>query len=213
MKSRKKFNVTKKQVEKAKDAGIWRFTNKVLYNLFKKHPKHDKEIIIAKIWIIGRTHAASIERGAKTKDIDLLMQRAGERIKKLKLDKYISKIRNNRKKIELILEAHKKLVDIFKELTGLEKRSLASKYLHYHFPEFVFIYDSRAKKGFNVICPNYVTKRKRSKKFDDEYENFFLKMLDLQEWIKKEFKMPLKPREVDRLLLKKSQQSSKNIKN
>ncbi len=54
MKGRKECNLTKAEVEKAKDESIFKFTNKVLYDLFKQNPTHDKEeeeqVVVAKIW-------------------------------------------------------------------------------------------------------------------------------------------------------------------
>ena len=43
--------------------------------------------------------------------------------------------------VEEILSMHKFLTDTFGKMTGLKKRSLASKYLHFHCPEKFFIYD------------------------------------------------------------------------
>jgi len=218
MAGRKECNLTKEEVKKAKDEGIFKFTNKVLYDLVKDNPTHDEkkeeEVVTAKIWIIGRTHAAPIERGETSGMCrDTLCRLFAEKSRKAEIDRYISTIRNSSKSIDenkdLILETETKLVKILQNLTRLQKRSLASKYLHYHLPEFIFIYDQRARSGLSKISPHYVTKRERSGKFDNELENFFLKMLDLQECIRKEFGMLLKPREIDRLLLNKSRGSSK----
>src|SRR5437762_51878 len=42
----------------------WRLGNQALYDLCRKYPRHvDDAEIIAKVWLIGRTYAASIERG------------------------------------------------------------------------------------------------------------------------------------------------------
>ena len=41
----------------------WEFGNQVLYDMCRLHPDHKQdEIIIGKIWLIGRTYAAAIER-------------------------------------------------------------------------------------------------------------------------------------------------------
>lgn len=46
------------------DADPWRIGNQALYDLCSRYPRHiDDAEIIAKIWLIGRTYAASIERG------------------------------------------------------------------------------------------------------------------------------------------------------
>ena len=64
---------------------------------------------------------------------------------------------------------------------GKEKRSLASKYLHFHFPKLFFIYDSRACTEIK----NYVSERKEINNvkrvipydngYDKEYYDFYLK--------------------------------------
>lgn len=198
-------------MQEAKEEDIWNFSNKVLYDLCKKHPKHDDlEVTVAKIHIIGRTYAAPLERiknKDKPIDTDELYEKVATNLKKnTKIRRSIAALRRKKRidnNKELALKTHKKLVDIFEELSGMEKHSLASKYLHFHAPNLFFIYDKRTRKGFSAICPNYRTTRKRSGQFDDKYENFFLKMLDLQEWIKKKFRVTLSPRQLDRLLLEK----------
>lgn len=42
----------------------WNFGNQIMYDMCAKNPYHtDADIIGGKIWIIGRTYAAAIERG------------------------------------------------------------------------------------------------------------------------------------------------------
>jgi len=54
MAGRKECNLTKAEVEEAKDEGIFKFTDKVLYDLFQQNPTHDKkeeeQVVGAKIW-------------------------------------------------------------------------------------------------------------------------------------------------------------------
>jgi len=45
------------------------------------------------------------------------------------------------------------LTDLFREISGLEKRSLASKYLHCHFLRATYIYDERRNRDY---CPTSV---------------------------------------------------------
>jgi hypothetical protein len=42
---------------------------------------------------------------------------------------------------------------VLRDLTGLEKRALASKYLHFHLPRLFFIYDSRAAGVMRRVSP------------------------------------------------------------
>ena len=47
---------------------VWDLGNSVLYDLCKKHPLHkNKTEILAKIWLIGKSYSASIDRRKKNK--------------------------------------------------------------------------------------------------------------------------------------------------
>lgn len=91
---------------------------------------------------------------------------------------------------------------IFTEVTGLEKRSLASKYLHFHCPEKIFIYDSRAKVAIRIIV-----KRPDKKilselvEYDAEYGDFVCRMLELQKYLDEKLGVHEKPRSIDSFLL------------
>ena len=51
-----------------KEETRWDFGNGILYEMCKEYPKHEKEdVIVGKIWLIGRSYAAAIER-RKNKD-------------------------------------------------------------------------------------------------------------------------------------------------
>lgn len=41
-----------------------------------------------------------------------------------------------------LLETHHRMMAVFADLSDVEARSLASKYLHFHFPELFYIYDT-----------------------------------------------------------------------
>ena len=100
---------------RTQDYDYWSFGNQILYDMCLKNPSHTNEnVIIGKIWLIGRSYAAAIER-IKEKSVP-------------SDDFYV----------------HKFLVNQITEITKLEKHSLASKYLHFHLPNHFFIYDSRA---------------------------------------------------------------------
>ena len=43
----------------------WGWGNGVLYRMCRNNPRHrDRDVIVGKMWLIGRAYAASIERGA-----------------------------------------------------------------------------------------------------------------------------------------------------
>lgn len=194
---------------------LWSGANYFLYKLCEKSPKHEHEQeVFMKLILIGRTYAASIERrktkvkGESTefffreKVIPVLMESdLDKRLRKLKSMKEDSKIRVN-----LILETHGYLMSIFKEITGDEKRSFCSKYLHFHLPDLFFIYDSRAEKGLRKFVskfPEYAKEALLIPKVDEKYASFFLKCHSINNYFRNGNIYPLmNPREMDSMLLK-----------
>ncbi|MBS4023649.1 MAG: hypothetical protein KGZ79_14730 [Dethiobacter sp.] len=55
------------KIKKAQEQNLWDFGNSVLYEMCQRAPQHTNEDeIIGKIWLIGRSCAAAIERGANS---------------------------------------------------------------------------------------------------------------------------------------------------
>ena len=128
----------------------WRLGNTILYEMVSKYPHHTNENeIVSKMWIIGRTYAAAIERRPNKAETpgDFYYDYVAPKLITSKIDEKIDSLRNyttiTRENLPLILSVHKYLMDQFTALTQKEKRSLASKYLHFHLPELFIIYDSR----------------------------------------------------------------------
>lgn len=185
----------------------WTLGNAVLYKLCKDHPLHktDKEIS-AKIWLIGRAYAASIERRKNKYNIndDFYSDVVVPKIRKSDIDKWIKNCKSERSK-ELCLSAHKKTTDLFKDISGLKKRSLASKYLHFHLPNLFFIYDSRSGSAINILLKQLnariINIKFDNNKSDKVYAKFFTKCLRAQSEIKKQYNILLDNRQLDTLLI------------
>lgn len=190
----------------------WEFGNDILYKMCDDNPLHnDEDIVVGKIWLIGRSYAAAIERRKNADDyqgddfyycvVAPKMLKIGE-----EFDERIESLRKNPGTIadcvHEILSTHKFLVDIFKELTQLEKRSLASKYLHFHCPDKFFIYDSRAKEAISKIV-----KRPNKKilsildEYDPDYGDFVCRMIELQIFLEEKLEIHENPRALDSYLL------------
>ena len=138
----------------------WEYGNSVLYRMCEEEPEHKKvDVIVVKIWLIGRSYAAAIERRKKVvdDDDDFYYDVVAPKLLEIgpELDDRIADLKESKNLIindfKEILKTHKFLMDTFYDLTGLEKRSLASKYLHFHCPEKFFIYDSWAKAGIGKL--------------------------------------------------------------
>jgi hypothetical protein len=192
---------------KAKGSNEWDFSNSILYNLCRDSPKHNSsEIILAKIWIIGRCYAAAIERRKSNKDDindDFYNSRVVPKIMNSNIDRWIEKCNCTKEKEDALI-AHKNLTNLFFELTNLNKRSLASKYLHFHIPDLFYIYDSRVVNSIGKLNTLLKIKNKRKKKnieVDNDYKMFYEKCERIVEKINQEYGIKLACRELDNLLI------------
>jgi len=195
----------KRQHLKFAKKNAWDLANEILYDLCAKFPHHkNKSEVMAKVMLIGRSYAASIERRKnKRKNYDDFYEDVvAPKLMKSKLDRYLSRLegenRISESNIGTILKTHKYLVDLFQSITKLNKRSLASKYLHFHYPNLFYLYDSRAVKSLSkfVRC-----KTGTDRDYDSHYASFFKKAYELQRYIEKKYKQALSPRELDKILL------------
>lgn len=189
----------------------WEYGNSVLYRMCEEQPDHkDIDVIVGKIWLIGRSYAAAIERRKNAVDggDDFYYDVVAPKLLEIgpELDDQIAGLKKSNglivDDVKEILSTHKFLMDTFYELTGLEKRSLASKYLHFHCPEKFFIYDSRARAGVGKLV-------KRPDKgllnsvpdYDSEYGDFVCRMIELQEYLDEQLGVYELPRKLDSFLL------------
>lgn len=200
--------LTKRVVEKAIGDSPWHFANKVLYDLCRDHPKHvDKHIVIAKVLLIGRAYAAAIERRKTKQDgsDDFYLKTVGPQICNSKIDTWIeSTYEYSNPSVHStpsVLTAHNNLTTLFKKISGLEKRSLASKYLHFHRPELFFIYDSRAEVAMRELSHIVGRAERSTGAFDNNYRKFTNKCLALRDHINEQYGCVLNPRQIDNLLL------------
>lgn len=184
-----RINIDIKNFEETKTKK-WMLGNNILYKMCQDHPSHtDAEEIRAKIWLIGRSYAAAIERRKNKKNIndnfyDDFVEAFMEFNKKFNLDKRLAELKNkefNKTTLREMLLIHNELTKFFYEQTELEKRSLASKYLHFHVPLFP-IYDSRANDAIKKIVLGKVPELNIIG--DKNYSKFCHKILFLAEHIK-----------------------------
>jgi hypothetical protein len=177
----------------------------------REHPSHEQEDeVVGKIWLIGRSYAAAIERrkNATDENDDFYYSVVAPKMIAIgkELDEKLNALKNSdgnvRDNLSLVLGTHKFVMDAFYEVTGLEKRSLASKYLHFHCPKMFFIYDSRAKMGIHrfVKRPDK-TLLVDMNSYDAEYGDFVCRMLELQEYISANLNLSPSPRQIDSFLL------------
>ena len=198
--------ISKLDIDSIRIPWVWDLGNRILYDMCREHPYHrNADEIVAKIWLIGRSYAASIERrkNAKESSDDFYETVVVPAMRDHPIDLWIDSIQPTDKSGNFkTVAVHKKLLDLFHSITNLEKRSLASKYLHFHKPNAFFIYDSRARYSITKVVPklNQIPEIDTDD-FDPEYRDFVRRCVWLRDHVQKTFGTELTPREIDKLLL------------
>jgi hypothetical protein len=198
--------LTPEFVRRALSESAWDFGNQVLYDMCASNPGHARDdIIIAKVWLIGRTYAAAIERRRSTDDAlgDALYETVvAPKMRISEIDIWFRALNtSSNEDMALNLETHMRVMRLFTEISGLEKRSLASKYLHFHFPSRFYIYDSRASKASSELTEPIGRNLPLLRECDDVYARFSLRCRDLNQQIDSLAGRRLSPREFDKVLL------------
>jgi hypothetical protein len=209
--------ITKREIKEALSNKSWDLGNQVLYDLCSKHPNHKtNEEIIAKVWLIGRTYSAAIER-RKNKDLDtpgdlFYEDKVAPAIKHSKVDDWLNSLTDDSIP-EKVIEIHAKLTKLFFALSKLEKRSLVSKYLHFHRPNLFFIFDSRSAAAIRKVTPRRIKDQPSNlstKEADKNYADFYWRCLWLQENLPTRLGGKYSPREIDKILLHVANPARKN---
>lgn len=192
---------------------VWQYGNSVLYNMCAQEPYHNKkDVIIGKLWLIGRSYSAALERRKTGDGCDSTEFYADVVAPKMleigdELDRRIGVLKEYDRltddNLDSLLSTHMFLTDVFNQLTKLDKRSLASKYLHFHSPNAVYIYDSRASNAIRkVVRKNkYQLYKHYSCGCDTIYADFCVRALNLQELVSQKYGRILSCREIDDFLL------------
>jgi hypothetical protein len=198
----------KQQVQKAMNPSQWDLSNQILYDMCEQFPNHqDQREILAKILLIGRVYSAAIERRRVIENVgdDFYACTVAPCIRKSNIDKWIGQSRAVRlgsdEALDGMIRAHREVTNLFSKISGLNKRSLASKYLHFHVPELFFIYDSRSAKGIASVSKLFGIKVKRRGIGDATYEKFAEECHLLRLAILERYGITMSPRQLDNFLL------------
>ena len=215
--NRKMSNLSRKFVEAAFDAQrVWDLGNDVLYKLCVDNPWHtDNAVIIAKTLIIGRVYAAALERRRAKRELkgDEFYVEVAKSFRNSDIDFWLRNLRcePGNSRLEAI-KIHKKLTDLLHGITDLQKRSFASKYLHFHFPKRFFIFDTKAEKRARQLTKphrNRIKKESGSKEgVDKQYSDFCARCELISEEIGNLIGEVPTPRQVDKVLLHLSLKNS-----
>ena len=127
-----------------------------------------------------------------------------EKMKNSAIDQWLSslpvRMTDPWRELGQVVAVHKRLMDLFTDMTGQKKRALASKYLHFHRPDLFSIYDSRASGAIGKATPSI---RKIARLQTEEADPKYLAFVRRSQWITddvaRRFKTPLTPRQVDKI--------------
>lgn len=208
------MNITRASIKAATEKRkVWALGNEVLYELCRQHPTHTQDdVVIAKVLLIGRVYAAAIERRrvVENQGDDFYTKTVAPKIRNSPIDTWLSalppQLASDETTTALILETHRNVTNLFSKISGLNKRSLASKYLHFHRPDLFFIYDKRAMSAIRMATPARGFMGVDG--FDAEYASFFRRCQWLAEYIKNTLSTDLDPRQLDDLLISNANQVS-----
>ncbi|MDP2859717.1 MAG: hypothetical protein Q8P50_17330 [Bacillota bacterium] len=206
------MDISSELIAKAQEQSLWSFGNQILYDMCQRAPLHTSEVEIAgKVLLIGRSYAAAIERGAGSPHSgdDFYLHEVVTKMKSVgaELDDRIrlfhEQPRITRPLLGPIVETHGFLTRVFNDISGKNKRSLASKYLHFHVPDIFYIYDSRAASGVSMLSTlDRGLKRSLSENVcDSTYVDFVAKAYPLHVRILEDYGIWLTPRQLDEMLL------------
>jgi hypothetical protein len=196
-------HVTAAAVERATRRAPWALGDDWLYERCRAQPRHtDPEVVWAKVAHIGRVYAAAIERRRIHRHLSNDAFYATHVVPKMMesdIDACIARAKRQRPGTlaaqRVAVEVHGEVMRLFKKISGLDKRSLASKYLHFHVPALFYIYDSRAAAAMREIGVDAPPVKAR--RADLAYAKFFAQCAALVAC-----EAQLTPRDVDNLLLK-----------
>lgn len=203
--------VTKQFIDKALTNTYWNVGNNVLYKLCVDNFEH-KEVnkILAKVWLIGRAYSVALERIKKkmVNNDSYYIDTIAPAFLNSRIDTYLNDLSNIKEidsnNIQQVLECHYYITKMIYDFTNDNKRSFASKYLHFHLPNLFFIYDSRANTSLSKLSCKVSDSSKYLLKLDNvekEYAMFFCKCFALKKEIESTYETKLSTREIDNILM------------
>jgi hypothetical protein len=191
----------------------WSIANDTLYSLCQTYPSHDNiEATVAKLWIIGRTYNAQIERRKTSSEHKQQDRENGgiyhvvaNALKHSNFDQHLNQLSNlqtvDEGNLIYILSAHEQFMRLMIPHLNQRNTSFASKYLHFHFPKLFFILDKIAEQSLKHYDIIY-TDTDYAEFHDIRYRQFCNHNLALRNLIKITYGISMTPRQLDNLLLR-----------
>jgi hypothetical protein len=134
----------------------WSALDRALIAVCATMPLHDNiDEVYAKVRIINRAYLANLQFGAANAE-----WKVAEAFIKGTPDAVFAPLRSSSQfsleGLPILLNAHENLIDLAYQVTGKVQNSFVSKYLHFHFPATVPIFDNLAyNAAWNLAQPPY----------------------------------------------------------
>jgi hypothetical protein len=182
----------------------------MLYDLCQKYPDHtNQDAVLTKIHVIGRIYAAAIERRKNKKanetNDSFYISNVVPALMESEIDQWIRRANavepSTPVALEVMVQVHSQTTELFKSISDLEKRSLASKYLHFHVPDLFYIYDSRAANALRGLHRILGRLPRNEMLGDATYSSFVRRCAVLKSFCETKFGISLSPRQLDTFLL------------
>ena len=201
--------IAKSNITRALCNTAWDLGNETLYALCRSHPLHNRpDAVIAKVWLIGRAYAAAIERRKQPTSYGdaYYVEQVAPAIIASGIDDWIASIPasapSDATAHGTAITVHHRLTQLFGTISHQQKRSLASKYLHFHRPNSFFIYDTRAIAAIRrATPPARHAPPIDADEAEREYAPFYRRCLWLQQKILSQHGLSVSPRQLDKVLL------------
>lgn len=133
-----------------------RYIDQAIFWLFEKYPNHKSpEQVFAKISFVNRVYRANMERRKKEAEWKL-----AELLVANKFDDIVAPLKRiqklNSKTLPEIIKVHSRFVTLSKKTIRIRATSFCSKYLHFHFPQLIPIFDRNAYKTARRLVGNEI---------------------------------------------------------
>jgi hypothetical protein len=170
---------------------------RALYELCFMHRHHLRDEIVAdKLRLISRLYGDTMA----WQDAAFSAESAAHHLSRSPVDRWFGALATAEQLDSgLLLELHKRLMAVFNDLSDDEARALASRYLHFHFPELFHVYDSRIATAITLLMDGDCGFLALAE-FDPAYGRFHACCRKLTERITPLVGRRLSPRELDRVL-------------
>lgn len=200
----------------------WKPIDKVIYQTINElYNNNDANTVATKLHLVGRLYMATVERRKNADETpgDFVLDYAAPAVVKANIDELLIPLSQETeitaKNIPAILKLHGLLTKALGDACGMDKRSLASKYLHFHLPKLVFLYDSRVASVVKEFVDGSMKKDRipHIEGADKTYEEYFYKALYLYKAMKNgDCSEGVNPvRAVDNLLLRYCDNKNKGV--